>query len=162
MWSPDEQAPQASPASSNSVTTMISLRLFITTNNAALGKILCPEGTPILLRRKKKSPQIEKSVYFCIFKPNSIMSHKTAIKVYEIASYVLILAATVLYFVLKGSVPVLRIFLLMMLVALALVCRWMMERHRFRSAEDEIDQLKDDLRRLTQLYAEEKKRNRNA
>lgn len=89
------------------------------------------------------------------------MSHKTAIKVYEIASYVLILAATVLYFVLKGEVPVLRVFLLMMLVALALVCRWLMERHRFRSAEDEIDQLKDDLRRLTQLYAEEKKKNNN-
>ena len=49
----------------------------------------------------------------------------------------------------------------MILVALAILMRMMMERHRFRSAEEEIDQLKDDLRRLTQLYAEEKKKNKN-
>ena len=65
------------------------------------------------------------------------------------------------YFVLKGEGPVLRVFLLMLLVSLALVCRWLMERHRFRSAEEEIDQLKDDLRRLTLLFAEEKKKNNN-
>ena len=87
------------------------------------------------------------------------MSHKTAIKVYEIASYVLILGATAAYFLLKTSD--LRLSLTMILVALAILMRMMMERHRFRSAEDEIDQLKDDLRRLTQLYAEEKKKNNN-
>ncbi len=87
------------------------------------------------------------------------MSHKTAIKVYEIASYVLILGATAAYFLLKTSE--LRLSLTMILVALAILMRMMMERHRFRSAEDEIDQLKDDLRRLTQLYAEEKKKNNN-
>ncbi len=88
------------------------------------------------------------------------MSHKTAIKVYEIASYVLILGATAAYFLLKTSD--LRLSLTMILVALAILMRMMMERHRFRSAEEEIDQLKDDLRRLTQLYAEEKKKNKNA
>ena len=87
------------------------------------------------------------------------MSHKTAIKVYEIASYVLILGATAIYFLLKTSD--LRLSLTMILVALAILMRMMMERHRFRSAEEEIDQLKDDLRRLTQLYAEEKKKNNN-
>ncbi len=87
------------------------------------------------------------------------MSHKTAIKVYEIASYVLILGATAIYFLLKTSD--LRLSLTMILVALAILMRMMMERHRFRAAEDEIDQLKDDLRRLTQLYAEEKKKNNN-
>ncbi len=87
------------------------------------------------------------------------MSHKTAIKVYEIASYVLILGATAAYFLLKTSD--LRLSLTMILVALAILMRMMMERHRFRSAEEEIDQLKDDLRRLTQLYAEEKKKNNN-
>lgn len=87
------------------------------------------------------------------------MSHKTAIKVYEIESYVLILGATAAYFLLKTSD--LRLSLTMILVALAILMRMMMERHRFRSAEEEIDQLKDDLRRLTQLYAEEKKKNNN-
>ncbi|MGX8712165.1 MAG: hypothetical protein ACSW8I_00565 [bacterium] len=87
------------------------------------------------------------------------MSHKTAIRLYEVASYVLILGATVVYFLLKDS-PM-RLSLTMMLVAVAIAMRWMMERHRFRSCEEELDQMKDDLRRLTQLYAEEKKKNNN-
>ena len=90
------------------------------------------------------------------------MSHKTAIKLYEIASYVLILGATVVYFMLKNSeTPGLSLSLTMILVALAIAMRWMMERHRFRACEEELDQLKDDLRRLTLLYAEEKKKNSN-
>ena len=39
------------------------------------------------------------------------------------------------------------------------ICRLMMERTRRLAADAENDQLKDDLRRLTQLYAEEKKKN---
>lgn len=88
------------------------------------------------------------------------MSHKTAIKIYEIASYVLILGATAVYFLLKASAPTLNLSLTMILVALAIAMRWMMERRRFRAAEEEIDQLKDDLRRLTLLLAEEKKKNK--
>lgn len=87
------------------------------------------------------------------------MSHKTAIKLYEIASYVLILGATAIYFMLKDS-PM-RLSVTMMLVALAIAMRWLMERHRAKSADEEIDQLQDDLRRLTQLLAEEKKKNNN-
>lgn len=85
------------------------------------------------------------------------MSHKTAIKVYEIASYVLILGATVIFFLMKEN-PM-RLSLTMILVALAIAMRWLMERHRFKAADEEIDQLHDDLRRLTQLLAEEKKKN---
>ena len=87
------------------------------------------------------------------------MSHKTAIKIYEIASYVLILGATVVFFMMKTS-PM-RLSLTMILVALAIAMRWLMERHRFKAADEEIDQLHDDLRRLTQLLAEEKKKNNN-
>jgi hypothetical protein len=83
------------------------------------------------------------------------MSHKTAIKVYEIASYVLILGATAIYFWLRQQ----GLALTMLILALAIFCRWMMDRHRFRACDEENDQLRDDLRRLTQLYAEEKKKN---
>ena len=85
------------------------------------------------------------------------MSHKTAIKIYEIASYVLILGATAIYFWQKQQ----GLSLTMLVLALAIFCRWMMDRHRFKSCDEENDQLRDDLRRLTQLYAEEKKKNNN-
>ena len=85
------------------------------------------------------------------------MSHKTAIRLYEIISYVLILGATVIFFMLKDS-PM-RLSLTMILVTLAVAMRWLMERERAKSADEEIDQLQTDLRRLTQLLAEEKKKN---
>ena len=87
------------------------------------------------------------------------MSHKTAIRLYEIISYVLILGATVIFFMLKDS-PM-RLSLTMILVTLAVAMRWLMERERAKSADEEIDQLQADLRRLTQLLAEEKKKNNN-
>ena len=87
------------------------------------------------------------------------MSHKTAIRVYEIVSYVLILGATAAFFMMKDN-PM-RLSMTMILVALAITMRWLMERHRFKAADEEIDQLHDDLRRLTQLLAEEKKKNNN-
>ena len=86
------------------------------------------------------------------------MSHKTAIRLYEIASYILILGATAVYFMLQGS-PM-RLSLTMVLVAVATAMRWLMERQRYKAAESEIDQLQDDLRRLTLLLAEEKKKNK--
>jgi len=87
------------------------------------------------------------------------MSHKNVIKIYEIASYVLILGATAAFFMMKET-PM-RLSLTMILVALAIAMRWLMERRRFKAAEEEIDQLHDDLRRLTLLLAEEKKKNNN-
>lgn len=85
------------------------------------------------------------------------MSHKTAIKVYEIASYILILGATAIYFIMKAQ----GVSLTMLVLALAIFCRWMMDRHRYRACNEENDQLRDDLRRLTLLLAEEKKKNNN-
>ena len=92
------------------------------------------------------------------------MSHKTIVKIYEIASYVLILIATALVLVpqLKAAMQgVNHLAVVMILIALAMAARWGMEHHRFRSAEDEIDQLQADMRRLTLLLAEEKKKNSN-
>lgn len=88
------------------------------------------------------------------------MSHKTAIQIYEIASFVLILAATGIVLLMKQSQPVLRIFLFAVCLVLAIFCRWMMERHRFKSCEQELDMAQQDIRRLTQLLAEEKKKNK--
>jgi hypothetical protein len=90
------------------------------------------------------------------------LSHSIAVKIYEIASYVLILGATVVFLIpsIRQQFNVGAVTLIM--IALAVACRWGMERHRFKSANDEIDQLQADLRRLTQLLAEEKKKNKNA
>ena len=66
------------------------------------------------------------------------MSHKTAIKIYEIASYVLILGATAIYFWQKQQ----GLSLTMLVLALAIFCRWMMDRHRYRSCDEENDQLR--------------------
>ena len=85
------------------------------------------------------------------------MSHNTAIRLYEIASYALILGATAVYFMMHDATR--KISLTMLLIALALFTRWMMERHRCKACNEENDQLKADLRRLTQLLAEEKKKN---
>ena len=87
------------------------------------------------------------------------MSHKTAIRLYEIASYILILGATVVFFMLKDNQ--MRLSMTMVLVTMAVAMRGLMERHRAKSADEEIDQLQADLRRLTQLLAEEKKKNNN-
>ena len=86
------------------------------------------------------------------------MSHKTAIRIYEIASYVLILVATAAFFMMENTDPR-RTPILLLLLIVAIFCRWMMERHRFKSAEAEIDQLQEDLRKLTLLLAQEKKKN---
>ncbi|MBR1793099.1 MAG: hypothetical protein IJ764_05610 [Bacteroidales bacterium] len=82
------------------------------------------------------------------------MSHKTALKLYEWASYILILGATVLYFVLRER----GIALTLVVLVLAVFMRLMMERTRRKACEDEITELQDDLRRLTRLLAESKKK----
>ncbi|MCR5589243.1 MAG: hypothetical protein K6F72_06475 [Bacteroidales bacterium] len=71
----------------------------------------------------------------------------------------MILGATMAFFMMKET-PM-RLSLTMILVTLAIAMRWLMERRRFKAAEEEIDQLHDDLRRLTLLLAEEKKKNNN-
>lgn len=96
------------------------------------------------------------------------MNHKTALKIYEIVSYVLILAATAMFlaYTFRDSIASLRqvnsAFLLLvgtLLLAAAGFARMFMERERFRSCDEENDKLREDLRRLTLLLAEEKKKN---
>jgi len=77
------------------------------------------------------------------------MTDNTAAKIYEWGSYVLILAATVLFFALDRNV---NITLLVLVVAVYL--RVMMYRTRCQSAQKENEELKSDLRRLTQLLKE--------
>lgn len=83
------------------------------------------------------------------------MTHKTALKIYEWASYILILAATVVYFIFKAR----GVDLVLIILVIAVFMRLMMEKTRYKACEEENDELKDDLRRLTQLLAEEKKKN---
>ena len=96
-------------------------------------------------------------IFFRTFAPqnDTIMTHKTTLKIYEWLSYILLLGATVVYFILKSR----AVGLVMAILVLAVFARLMMERTRYKACEEENDQLKDDLRRLTLLLAEEKKKN---
>lgn len=88
------------------------------------------------------------------------MTFQTKLKIFELISYLLIAAATVLYFILRGQGPWALNITLVVLV-LAVFSRLMMERVRRQASDAENQELKDDLRRLTQLYAEERKKNAN-
>lgn len=86
------------------------------------------------------------------------MNHQTKLRIYEWASYILILGATLVWFFMRNmGAPALNLTLI--ILVLALFCRMMMERTRRQAADAEIEELRTDLRRLTQLYAEEKKKN---
>lgn len=82
------------------------------------------------------------------------MTHNTALKIYEWGSYLLIIGATVLYFVLKER----GIALVLVVLVLAVFMRLMMERTRRKACEDEINELQGDLRRLTRSLAEAQKK----
>lgn len=84
------------------------------------------------------------------------MTHKTKLKIYEWISYVCIAAATVICFAVKSVGPAPTLILLV----LAIFCRFGMERVRRCACEEEIAELQSDVRRLTQLLAEEKKKNK--
>lgn len=88
------------------------------------------------------------------------MNYQTKLKIYEWISYLLIIGATVLYFVLRNRGTGALSITLVILV-LAVFARLMMERVRRQASDAENEELKDDLRRLTQLYAEEKKKHAN-
>lgn len=86
------------------------------------------------------------------------MNYQRNLRIYEIISYILIIGATVVYFVFhKKGAGALNLTLIILI--LAVLSRMMMERTRRQAADAEIDVLKSDLRRLTQLYSEEKKKN---
>ena len=88
------------------------------------------------------------------------MDYQKTLRIYEWVSYILILGATVAYFLLRAQGPW-ALNLTLCILVLAVFCRLMMERTRHQAADAENDELKNDLRRLTQLYAEEKKKNEN-
>ena len=86
------------------------------------------------------------------------MEKSTQAKIYEWASYLLIIGATVYFFV-SGK----ELTITMMGIILALFCRTMVSRTRCRMFEEENDELKVDLRRLTNLLEiEKKKKNDNS
>ena len=89
-----------------------------------------------------------------------IMNYQKTLRNYEWISYILIIGATVAYFLLRGQGPW-ALNLTLCILVLAVFCRLMMERTRRQAADAENDELKSDLRKLTQLYAEEKKKNSN-
>ncbi len=87
------------------------------------------------------------------------MNFKRNLRIYEYISYILLLGATVICFAFRAESW--RLEATLLLIVAALFARLMMERTRYKAADAENDELKDDLRRLTQLYAEEKKKNNN-
>lgn len=87
------------------------------------------------------------------------MSHKTALKVYEWMSYLFIVAATV--FVFKQNAWANALVIAALLLALGVFMRMLMERTRCKSYEEENEELRSDLRRLTALLAEEKRKKNN-
>ncbi len=103
--------------------------------------------------------QFAKYLYFCIFKNrHQKMEKSTQAKIYEWASYLLIIGATVYFFV-SGK----ELTITMMGIILALFCRTMVSRTRCRMFEEENEELKVDLRRLTNLLEiEKKKKNDNS
>ena len=83
------------------------------------------------------------------------MEKSTLAKVYEWASYVLIVASTVFYFVWKQPM---RLEITLLGIVLAMFCRSMLYRTRNRMYEEENEELKVDLRRLTNLLEIERKK----
>ncbi len=88
------------------------------------------------------------------------MNYQRTLRIYEWISYILIIAATVVYFILRSRGAG-ALNLTLCILVLAVFCRLMMERTRRQAADAENDELKNDLRRLTQLYAEERKKNKD-
>lgn len=84
------------------------------------------------------------------------MEKSTQAKLYEWASYLIIVAATVYFFVSHKEVTI-----TMLGIVVALFCRNMMYRVKYKMYEEENEELKVDLRRLTNLYEIEKKKNNN-
>lgn len=87
------------------------------------------------------------------------MSHQNKIKLYEWLSYLFIAGATVFLFMqnrLQGS-----LVMAALLLAIGMFMRMLIERTRYKACEEENEELKSDLRRLTALLAEEKKKKIN-
>lgn len=86
------------------------------------------------------------------------MNYQRTLRIYEWISYILIIGATAVYFIFRNQ-GAWSLNVTLCILVLAVFSRLMMERTRRLAADAEIDELREDLRRLTQLYAEEKKKN---
>ena len=84
------------------------------------------------------------------------MQRKTALRIYEWLSYLLIVGATVVYFVYHEA----GVNLVLLILLLAVFMRLMMERTRYKACDEENDELREDLRKLTRLLAEEKRKDK--
>ncbi|MCR4829353.1 MAG: hypothetical protein K5864_07825 [Bacteroidales bacterium] len=80
------------------------------------------------------------------------MKKYTVSRIWEGASYVLILGGTVYYFVSGKETGI-----TMIIVALAIFCYAMTYRVRYRICQDENEELRSDIRRLTNLLEVAKK-----
>lgn len=85
------------------------------------------------------------------------MEKTTQAKIYEWLSYLLIVGATVYFFVTGKEVKI-----TLLGIILALFCRNMMYRVRYKMFEEENEELKVDLRRLTNLLEVAKKENKQS
>ncbi len=85
------------------------------------------------------------------------MNSSTAAKIYEWASYIFIIGATVLFFVMKEEAQ-LRIYLTLFLLIIAIYMKALMYRSRTRALESDNEELRNDLRRLTALLAEKERK----
>ncbi len=86
------------------------------------------------------------------------MSHDKEIKIYEYASYVLLLGATAVFVILRKSSPQLSTTLTLLILVVAVLMRMFMERARRKTYEEENESLKADLKHLTALLKKEKGR----
>ena len=84
------------------------------------------------------------------------MEKSTQAKLYEWASYIVIVAATVYFFISHKEVTV-----TMLGIVVAMFCRSMMYRTKYKMYEEENEEMKVDMRRLTNLLEIEKKKNNN-
>lgn len=85
-----------------------------------------------------------------------MMRKETAIKLWEWSSYIVILGATLVFFLFKKN---LDITLLLLVVAVYL--RVMMYRTKYKACQEENELLESDLRKLTHLLESQKKKEIN-
>ncbi len=88
------------------------------------------------------------------------MNSSTAAKIYDWASYIFIIGATVFFFVMKEETQ-LRVYLTLFLLFIALFMKALMYRSRTRALESDNEELRNDLRRLTALLAEKERHQTN-
>lgn len=80
------------------------------------------------------------------------MTDETAAKIYEWGSYILLIGATVVFFATHRNID-----LTLLILVVAVYLRVMMYRTKYKAFEAENEDLKKDLRRLTQVLKEKER-----